>query len=50
MSEETEEPSYTVNVRNKTEKNIIPYYVVCNTASNEGLANIAANSVSCVKE
>ena len=46
MLEETEETSYTVNVRNKTEKNI----VVCNTTSSERLADIAANSVCCVKE
>ena len=46
MLEETEETGYTINVRNKTEKNIIVY----NTTSSESLANIAAKSVRCVKE
>jgi len=37
MLDETEETSYTVNVRNKAANNIILYYVVCNTTCNEGL-------------
>jgi hypothetical protein len=35
MLEKMEEMSDTVNVRNKTEKIIMPYYVVHNTTSNE---------------
>jgi N6-adenosine-specific RNA methylase IME4 len=52
--EETEEASITVNVRNKTEIIIIPYYVVHNISSNKiylwRLANTAKYSVPCMRE
>jgi hypothetical protein len=52
--EETEETSGTVNVRNKTEKFIIPYYIMHNISSNKiylwRLANIAEYSVPCMRE
>jgi hypothetical protein len=52
--EEMEATCGTVNIRNNTEKIIVPYYVMRNISSKKiylcRLTNIAENSVPCMRE